>query len=305
MKTNITSKFHLIVIITCIAIAIGAAVGTICHFVAGGFFNYGVEYASTKSVSVTYYVTDYSAKEVKEICEEQLSSVGAYTLTESESNAMMEYTFSASVDAEKLADAVKAINTKLSEGEGINLASVHENEALVSNVNVYVWCGVAIASIVVLQALYLLIRYKLFMALTNLITNAVSFILFVALLAATHLPIGSYIAPVVLVGTLITMICSQLYFAKARAMLKAEDADKLVFEQVCEDAAKASFMNIAVFCGVILVCSLIIAGVLAITGAIAYSAIAVAVALAAVVSWWISAVATPAVYSRLKSAKKN
>ena len=37
---------HIALIITVVIIAIGMAVGTICHFVSNGFFNYGDEFAS-------------------------------------------------------------------------------------------------------------------------------------------------------------------------------------------------------------------------------------------------------------------
>ena len=56
MKTNfkLSSKMHILIIVSTVLIAIGLAVGLICEFVADGFFNYGADWASYKSITVSY-----------------------------------------------------------------------------------------------------------------------------------------------------------------------------------------------------------------------------------------------------------
>lgn len=49
---KLSSKMHLLIIISSVVIAIGLAVGIICQFVANGFFNYNDDYANYKSVTV-------------------------------------------------------------------------------------------------------------------------------------------------------------------------------------------------------------------------------------------------------------
>ena len=84
MKTNLklSSKMHIFIIVSCVLIAIGLAVGTICHFVAGGFFNYGGDYESYKSVTVDYQSIDFSGGEkeplelIEEICDKAFADAG-------------------------------------------------------------------------------------------------------------------------------------------------------------------------------------------------------------------------------------
>ena len=53
-KFKVCAKIHLFIIISSLFIAIGMAVGTICHFCANGFFNYGGEFKSYNSVNIVY-----------------------------------------------------------------------------------------------------------------------------------------------------------------------------------------------------------------------------------------------------------
>ena len=39
---------HIMVAVSALIVAIGLAVGLVCQFIAGGFFNYGEEYKSFK-----------------------------------------------------------------------------------------------------------------------------------------------------------------------------------------------------------------------------------------------------------------
>ena len=60
---KLCSKMHVMLIVSSVLIAVGIAVGLICQFVAGGYFNYGDDYKSYKSVEVSYAFVDFSDEE--------------------------------------------------------------------------------------------------------------------------------------------------------------------------------------------------------------------------------------------------
>ena len=126
MKTDfkLSSKMHLFIIVSSIIIAIGAAVGTICQFVANGYFNYGADWESYRSVTVSYSCVDFADKdEVKEVCEKAFADAGVsyyYSVSFGEKSGNTvggEYTFkfNYSVKEEKLQTAVNAINAVIAD----------------------------------------------------------------------------------------------------------------------------------------------------------------------------------------------
>ncbi len=299
--TKFSSRIHLYIAVVCLVLAIGAAIGTIGHFIWGGFFNYGVDYASSHSVSVSYYVTDYTSGQVQEICENNLGGLGGYTLTKSDSNGKMEFTFSADSDGDAIKQAVEKINAELDTKTGINVATYHEAEGLVTNVGTYIWCAVAVASIIAVQAVYIAVRYKIGMAAVSLISNVAGAAMFVSLLAAVRLPLGSYVAPVAFVCVLLTMICSQYFFAKARACFKEDGMSAVPSLEQTDCAASRSWRRILLICGIVFGASVLTAVALAVAApTIAFASPAVAAAVAAAVSFFTSAMFTPAIYSRFK-----
>ena len=56
---KISAKMHIMIIVSAVIIALGIAVGCVCHFVADGYFNYSGEYKSYQSVTVSYVVLDF------------------------------------------------------------------------------------------------------------------------------------------------------------------------------------------------------------------------------------------------------
>ena len=98
-KLKLSSKMHVMVIVSAIIIAIGLAVGLVCQFIANGYFNYGTEYSSYNSVVVDYAYVDLSGLNgedgVKKICDEEFKNagVGYYSSTRGEINGGGELTF--------------------------------------------------------------------------------------------------------------------------------------------------------------------------------------------------------------------
>ena len=74
-KLKISAKMHIMIIVSAVIIALGIAVGCICHFVADGYFNYGGEYTSYQSVTVSYVVLD-EADVSREICDKEFDKAG-------------------------------------------------------------------------------------------------------------------------------------------------------------------------------------------------------------------------------------
>ena len=108
-KLKISSKMHLFIIISTVIVAIGLAVGLVCHFVANGFFNPGDNYSSYKAVKVLYSDLQISSERVEEICEQAFADSGVdyYTVVTAEnaSGEEVEYRFVTGVDSEALSSA--------------------------------------------------------------------------------------------------------------------------------------------------------------------------------------------------------
>ena len=129
-KFKVCAKIHLFIIISSLFIAIGMAVGTICHFCANGFFNYGGEFKSYNSVNIVYYTSEYKDEEaIKPICDEALSGFNAFEVScysDGKLGGEIIYKFSAGTDVEKLQAAVDELNVKLDKNNsGLNRADVH------------------------------------------------------------------------------------------------------------------------------------------------------------------------------------
>ena len=55
-KFKLSSRMHILIIISSLIIAVGLAMGLVFEFVSDGYFNYGGEYESYKSVVVNYEI---------------------------------------------------------------------------------------------------------------------------------------------------------------------------------------------------------------------------------------------------------
>lgn len=301
------SLIHVYIIISCLILAVGAAIGTVCHFMSDGFFNYGVDYSSGAEVTVNYSVVEYTQSEVQNYCESAFSAQGLsnYTVATYEDEGYLQYSFSYSTDSGKLDAAVDAINSSLASGVGneysLNKAAYHYYKSLVNNPSVYIWSAVAAAIAIGVEAVYIAIRYRIDMGVVSILSNVHSLLLFAAILAITRIPFGSYVATIAMLCLLVSMITVLLFFAKVRSNFKDEDMSKLSAEERITGAAANTSKKINLLCGAMLVVSVVYA-IAAFIATFSLSAIAPALAAvcACVVCWYSSALVTPSVYVRVR-----
>ena len=257
MKTNfkLSSKMHLLIIISSAIIAIGLLVGIVCQCVANGFFNYGDDYANYKSVSVTYQATDFSGKDeepveyVKQICEAAFENEGvkSYHVAVGEDGNTIICKFVNSTDSDKLNAAKDAINAKLAEeveGDAIayNYATASTVETLLGGGKAIAMAAVAISVCIVLHFIYFVIRYKLTMAFGAILADFHNLALFLMLMALTRIPVGSSIATFAVITVVLTMIGTCFFFDRTRKNFKAEDLKKLTAFEIVDKSADESFI---------------------------------------------------------------
>lgn len=239
-KFKVCAKIHLFIIISSVLIAIGLAVGTICHFCAGGFFNYGGEFADYKSVTVRYYmpVTDEVALSV---CENALGGLKPYGTAQSDTSDGGEiiYKFVTSTDTDKLNGAVAEINEKLGAYGDINknCAAVHEGTVKEGGSKALTFAAIALAAAAAFQFLYFIVRYKLRSAFSALLACVHNLGVFVALAAITRIPVGAGMLSFSAAVVFITMVFSALFFDRTRKNFANEKFEKSERLEVLDTSA--------------------------------------------------------------------
>lgn len=313
-KLKLSSKFHILIIVSAIIIAIGLAVGLACHFTANGFFNYGVEYSSYKSVVVEYAYIDYGNEdEVKKICDEAFDKAGVnyYTSTYGTTNGGGEFTFkfSDNVSTEKLNSAKDAIHGKLSGEQSSQLsgAYVHEAQTKLGGAQPLIYCAIAVASAMALHFLYFVIRYRLTMAFAAILADVHNLALFVALLAITRIPVGSAAIVFATLTVLLTMIGTCFVFDRMRKNVKKEAFAKLSVNEQVDTTAGESVVNVAsasvavTFAAAVI---LVLMSISALSATVIVSPVILAV-IASISTVYGTLFFTPSVYSRFKLIGDN
>lgn len=242
---KVCAKIHLFIIISSLLIAIGLAVGTICHFCANGFFNYGGEFKSYDSVSVRYYTAEYKDEDtVKPICEEALKGFSAYETSYYYNDAIrggeIIYKYSGKTDNAKLQEAVNAINAKFTQdGAMRSVASLHEATVKEGGSKAITFAAIALASAAAFQFIYFVFRYKLRAAFSALLACVHNLGVFVALAAISRVPVGAETIAIGAALVLITMIFTCVLFDRTRKnfsnekYVKAERLD-IIDTSACE-----------------------------------------------------------------------
>lgn len=306
-----SSKMHLFIMISCIIIALGVAVGVICQFAAGGYFNYGADWSDYKSVTVSYEYVDFSDRsDVEEICESAFSSAGisSYISTwgETSTGGVLVYKFTLGTDDGKLDSACSAIQSaikvKVSSDICLSGASDHTDTALLGGGKSLMMGGIALASVVAFEFLYFLIRYKVSMALGALLANAHNLALFLSVLSLTRIPVGTSVFAFAVLTVVLTMIGCCFLFGKMRRNFKDEDLSKLGAEELVDRTASETFLLNVNMSAVMAVVAVLMFILLTISS---FSPLAIiSPVLCALVSFIVCAygtqVFTPAVYSRFK-----
>lgn len=223
-KFKVCSKIHLFIIISCIFITIGMAIGTVCHFISNGFFNYGDEFASYKCITITYYTSEYKGEEaIKPICDEQFKGLNAYEISTSETvlGGEIVYKFSPSTDTSKLNTAAENLRKKIGDNK-LSTAAVHEATVSEGGSRAITFASIALASAVAFQFLYFILRYKLRAAFSALLASIHNLGVFVALLAITRIPMGAAAIAVGCAVVFLTMVLTCVLFDRTRKNFKSE-----------------------------------------------------------------------------------
>lgn len=305
---KLCSKMHVMLIVSSVLIAVGIAVGLICQFVAGGYFNYGDDYKSYKSVEVSYAFVDFSDEDnVKDICDEAFKNAKISYFESSYGDTSLGgelvFKFSKSVKNEKLEAVAQEITQKLNVADtGLSNASFHEIETQLGSEKALVYGAIAVASAVVFQFIYFAVRYKLTMAFAALLADVHNLGIFVSLLAITRLPVGSAAVAFAVLTVLMTMKGCCFYFDRVRKNAKNEVLSKLDSFELCDLSVRESFSSVCVSAVGFAVACLLVFVLLSI------SALSVVGVLAPVFCALFAAAAniygtlffTPSVYSRFK-----
>ncbi|MDE6001123.1 MAG: hypothetical protein K2G96_02235, partial [Clostridia bacterium] len=176
-KLKLSSRMHIMIIVSSLVIAIGLAVGLICEFVAGGYFNYGNEYKSYQSVTVTYSYVDFKDNDsVKEICDSEFKSadISYYASAYSDDSYYYEFRFSNGTKTEKIQSAVEAINAKIHDDtaySGLSAATYHKVNAKLGGGYSLKFGAIALAASVAFQFIYFVIRFRLTAAFAALLAD--------------------------------------------------------------------------------------------------------------------------------------
>ena len=316
-KFKVCSKIHLFIIISVLVIAIGMAVGTICHFCAGGFFNYGNEFKSYKSVTVTYHTSEYvDENAIKPVCDKALADFSAYEVSCADARLGGEiiYKYAYSTDTAALQAAVDKLNAEIDvKGSGLNVASLHEGKIEAGGGKAITFASIALASAAAFQFIYFVLRYKLRAACSALLACVHNLGVFVALLAITRIPVGGEAIAVAAAVVFLTMILSGGIFDRTRKNFASEiyaktDRTEVVDISACE-VRSVSFYGV---CAVAAAC--LIFGVAACIAQLWIGAFApfVAAILGCIACLYGGIFFTPAVHGkidllceRVKSSKKK
>lgn len=315
MKTNFkfSSKMHLFIIISSIILAVGLAVGIICQFVAGGFFNDGGEKADYKSVTVSYQIVEFGDEaDVMKICDKAFADQGISPLSAPVKGTAgiggeFVYKFGTGVEDNKLNAAKDAINQAIkATGEAneltISISAVHSDTVVGRATVDFNMTAVVIAVIVVLHFIYFLIRYNLTMALGAFTADLHNLALYVALLAMARIPVATSALAFAVITVVTTVIGTCFFFDRVRKNNKDDDNKKLTAFELVDKSANESFMLNIVISASMAVAAVLLLVLMAISS---MSLVAVlAPVLCALVCFVCCAYGTalfiPSVYSRYK-----
>ncbi len=249
-KLNVSSKMHILIIVSSVLVAIGLMVGLICQFVADGFFNYGGDYESYKSVTVSYKDVDFTREEMTQICTDAFNEAGVKNYAFADGNGStgggeLIYKFTTSTDDTALSNAVIIIKSKVEEAANGEISfttpSVHLDKTLLGGGKALSMCAIAVASLVVLHFAYFAIRYKLTSAFGAVLADIHNLLLFLALLAITRIPVGSSVFAFAALTVLVTVIGTCFLFDRVRKNTRDEALSKLSPLEITDLSARETF----------------------------------------------------------------
>jgi preprotein translocase subunit SecF len=300
---KLSAKRHLFIIISAVIIVIGMAVGTVCHFVAGGFFNYGSEFSSYKSVTITYLTTEHSDEQIEEICNQAFADLKPIEISYSVAGLGGEaiYKFSSNTSDTALTTATAAINDKFSDNSELSSASAHTATTYAGGSKAIIYASIVLSCVAVFEFIYLALRHGLKAGLSAFVSCLNALGLFVALVAITRVPVGIDLVPMAAAVTFFAASAACVFNNLIKTTLKNPANAKLELDKVI-DKTSCECGKI----GTIVLCFCVIAiAVLALFGAIAATSVValstyLAALLAVVACGYGSLFFTPSVYSAFK-----
>ncbi len=256
MKTEFrfSEKMRIFAIVSACLIFIGLILGTVFHFTIGGFFNYGGEYSSYNTITVSYkYVEFGSEEEVDKLCKDVFAENGvssyAYTSGTTNVGGEIEYRFTCDTAFSKLNGVVDGINTKIAtvaaETSSVNqsYAAAHEHKALLGGERVLMMGSIALATVVALQLIYCAIRFKLSGLMIALLADAHNIGIIVALLAITRVPVTSSLLVFGVIAVIATAIGTTLMLDRIRRNAKDNSEKKLSPSEISDMSARQNFKS--------------------------------------------------------------
>lgn len=238
-------KFRILALISFAIIVIGMAMGTIFHFVSNGFFNYGGEYSSYKSVTVSYSIVEVNGEDfdIEGICTAAFEEAGVnyYAKTDGSSfsdEKQIEYRFDVSADNAALETAVKTINAKITEALSGYIdggiikahANMYEQSGLLGGGFVLSRAAIVLAVIVAVQLIYTMIRFRFSAAFTAIAMDLHNLALYAAVLAICRIPVTSSVMIFAIILTLVTVV--GVTFLLERIKRNSKENEKLSVEEV-------------------------------------------------------------------------
>ena len=237
---------HLFIIISAAIVAIGLAVGLVCQFVFNGYFNYGAEFKSYNTIEVNYAYVDYSDEDdVVAICDGVFDKEGvsyySFVSGDTDDGGRVIFKFTKG-DEEKLGAVATSVQTALQSGDNTqSTATFHTLEAQLNGAKVLIYASISVASAIVLQFLYYIVRYKLTMAFAACLANIHNLALYVSLLAITRVPVGISAVAFGALTVLLTMIACGYLFDRYRRNLKKEKYAKVSGDELTDICVSESF----------------------------------------------------------------
>ena len=265
----------------------------------------------TLSVRLDSYVTDARTEYIEDVCEEEIDRAGLgdkYSTVNEFSGTGCEivHTFSSGVSEESLNGVKDAVETRLSEATETQdsvlygaFVYVMANAEDVSAVlpSGYLWRGIlAGAVILVIEFIYVSVRYKLNMGVTAAAASLAGTLLAVALVALVRIPVTTSIIYVAAFALLYTTLLSLVIFGQMRTNFKSDEYK----EKTAEEAVASSVPVKA-----ILLFAAATAIVLAVTGIVATAAVrwfALSALVGVISALYASLLFLPAMYLPLKKS---
>lgn len=269
---KLASKLRLFAVISFVIIVLGMALGTVMHFINGGFFNYGGEYSGYKSVTVNYVYTEFGnaeqTEQIEEICESAFEKSGLKSYTKSSANTgvgrEIVYKFALSTEENAISTAVTDINAKIAEAtKEFNdipqtRASYFTEETILGGEKALSMAAVSLAVIIAIHVIYTAIRYKLSAMFTAFAVQIHNFGLFAALLALCRVPVTSSVMAFAVLVALITAFCVTFTLEKIKANRKNSDNAKLSIAEIADLSANQTFKTNLLLCALLLISSILV-----------------------------------------------